>query len=105
MRPSNSPWALPIVLVPKLDATSRLCVDYTALNKHTTPDPYPMPRIEDLLDYLGRASFISTLDLCKGYHQIPVAEDSIAKTAFITPMGKYEFLRIPFGLVGSPAVF
>ena len=64
-----------------------------------------MPRVDDLLDGLGGAHFISTLDLCKGYWQVPVAENSCQKTAFMTPLGKYQFRVMPFGLVGAPAVF
>ena len=105
IRPSTSPWASPVLLVPKSDGSMRMCVDYRRLNKLTKPDPFPMPRIEDLLDRLGRASYISTLDLSKGYYQVPVHKESIPKTAFVTPTGKYEFLVMPFGLMGAPSVF
>ncbi len=86
IRPSTSPWASPVLLVPKPDGSSRMCIDYRRLNKLTKPDPFPMPRVEDLLDRLGRSAYISTLDLSKGYYQIPVHKESIPKTAFITPM-------------------
>ena len=105
IKPSTSPWASPIVLVPKRDGTLRLCVDYRCLNKVTRPDPFPMPRIDDLLDGLGSAEYITTLDLTKGYWQVPVHPNSQQKTAFVTPFGKYEFLTMPFGLVGAPATF
>ena len=105
IEPSTSSWASPIVLVPKRDGTLRLCVDYRRLNRVTKPDPYPMPRVDDLLDRLGQAKFISTLDLTKGYWQVPVHPESRQQTAFITPFGKYQFLTMPFGLVGAPAVF
>ena len=105
IRPSTSPWASPVLLVPKSDGSMRMCVDYRRLNKLTKPDPFPMPRIEDLLDRLGRASYISTLDLSKGYYQVPIHKESIPKTAFVTPTGKYEFLVMLFGLMGAPSVF
>ena len=102
IKPSTSPWTSPIVLVPKRDGTLRLCVDYRRLNKVTRPDPFPMPRIDDLLNGLGSAEYITTLDLTKGYWQVPVHLNSQQKTA---PFGKYEFLTMPFGLVGAPATF
>lgn len=64
-----------------------------------------MPRVEDLLDGLAGAKFITTLDLTKGYWQVPVVEESREKTAFTTPFGKYQFSVMPFGLVGAPATF
>ena len=102
---SRSPWASPIVLVPKKDGSLRLCVDYRKLNAVTRPDPFPMPRVEDLLDGLWGAKYITTLDLTKGYWQVPVEEGSREKTAFITPFGKYQFSVMPFGLVGAPGTF
>ena len=64
-----------------------------------------MPRISDLIDQLGAAKYITTLDLTKGYWQVPVAEKDQCKTAFITPFGLFEFVRMPFGLQGAPATF
>lgn len=69
----------------------------------TVPDPYPMPRTEVMIEELAKARFITTLDLTKGYWQVPVA--SREKTAFVTPFGKYQFRRMPFGLTGAPATF
>ena len=91
--------------MPKCGGTLRLCVDYRRLNRVMKPDPYPMPRLYDLLHRLGQAKYISTLDLMKGYWQVPVHPESRQQTAFITPFGKYQFLTMPFGLVGAPAVF
>ena len=68
-------------------------------------DPFPLPLIEEFLDRLGKARYISTLDLLKGYHQVPVHADSVAKTAFITNQGKWEYLCMPFGLKNAPSVF
>lgn len=64
-----------------------------------------MPKIDDMIDSLASATFISTLDLSKGYWQIPVHPDSMEKTAFVTTFGKYEFTVMPFGLTGAPAIF
>ena len=99
---SRSPWASPIVLVPKKNRSLRLCVDYRKLNAVTHPDPFPMPRVEDRL---AGAKYITTLDLTKGYWQVPVEEGSREKTAFTTPFGKYQFSVMPFGLVEAPATF
>ncbi len=69
------------------------------------PDPFPMPRIDEMLDRIGCAKYISTVDLTKGYWQVPLAVDSQKKTAFVTPLGKYQFTTMPFGLAGVPSVF
>ena len=82
-----------------------MCVEYRKLNSITTNDPYPLPNIEQLIANLGNSSYITTLDLTKGYHQVPVKKDQIEKTTFITPYGKYEYLTMPFGLVTAPSTF
>ena len=93
IRDSESPYASPILLVKKKNGAERMCVDYRALNRKTVKDKYPLPRIDDLLDNIEGNSFYTTLDLASGYHQIPVAEDSISKTAFVTSDGHFEYLR------------
>ena len=103
--PSKSPWTSPIVPVKKKDGSLRLCVDYRRLNQVTAEDRYPMPRVEELLEQLGKAEYITTLDLTKGYYQVSVASEDRAKTAFMAPMGKFEFTRMPFGLKGAPTTF
>lgn len=105
VRESQSPYASPIVLVKKKSGEKRLCVDYRALNSRTKRDHYPLPHIEDLLDQLSGQSLFTSLDLASGYHQIPIAEQSREKTAFITSDGLYEYNRVPFGLANAPAVF
>ncbi len=102
---SHSDWACPIVLVPKTDGSVRFCVDYRKVNAVSKFDAYPMPRVDELLDRLGAARFYSTLDLTKGYWQIPLSPLSKEKTAFTTPFGLHQFGTLPFGLVRALATF
>ena len=102
---SASPWSSAVVTVRKKTGGCRICIDYRAINQVTTPDPYQMPFIEDILDTLSGAKYMSKIDLNKGFHQIPVQQKDKAKTAFCTPWGKYQFTMMPFGLRNGPAVF
>ena len=72
IEPSTSAWVSPIVLVTKKDGSIRICVDYRKINAVTHPDPFPMPRIEEMIDSLAGARYLTTLDLTKGYWQVPV---------------------------------
>ena len=103
--PSTSPWASPIVPVPKRDGTVRVCVDYRKLNEVTTADPYYMTTLEEILEKVGESKVMSKLDLAKGFYQVEVEPQSQEKTAFISPFGKFEFTRMPFGLKNAPAIF
>lgn len=98
---SCSEWCSPIVLVPKKDGTLRFCIDFRYLNAVSNFDPYPMPRIDDLVERVGRARYITTLDLSKGYWQVALAQEAKEMTAFRTPFGTYQFRVMPFGLQGA----
>jgi transposase InsO family protein len=102
---STSPYAAPIVVVKKKSGEIRLCCDYRKLNNITRRDAFPLPRIDECLDALGGARFFSTLDLASGYHQVAMHPDDQHKTAFISPLGLYEWTRMPFGLTNAPGTF
>ena len=102
---SHSPWSSPIVLVPKPDGSIRFCNDFRKLNEISRFDSYPMPRPDEMIERLGPARFISTLDLTKGYWQVPLTDRAKAKTAFSTPQGLFQYTMMPFGVHGAPATF
>ncbi|GFX69495.1 retrovirus-related Pol polyprotein from transposon 17.6 [Trichonephila clavipes] len=101
----ESPYASPVVLIPKPNGTFRLCIDYRKLNEITVADTYPLPRMDDLLHQAKLTPFMSTLDLRAGYHQVKVHVEDQDKTAFVCPFGTYRFLRMPYGLRKAPATF
>jgi hypothetical protein len=102
---SSSPYASPVVLVPKKSGEQRLCVDYRKLNARTVKYSYPIPRIDDQIDRLSGATCFIAIDLRCGYYQMNVAEKSRQYTSFVTVQGQYEWLRMPFGLTNAPRVF
>ena len=118
---SMSPWASPIVIVPKKSAPreplkKRLCVDFrkvSELQQQVITEGkskgqisiHPLPKIDEMYAKLKGGKVFSTIDLRSGYHHIALGKDSRAKTAFVTPFGKYEFLMVPFGLAQAPAYF
>ena len=104
--PSRSPWSSPMVpLRKKRTGHVRFCIDYRKLNKITISDPYQMQCIEDLLNLVSDAVWLSKLDLNKGFYQVPLSRGSQDKTAFFKPWGKYAFTRMPVGLKNAPAAF
>uniref|UniRef100_K7EZD8 ribonuclease H n=1 Tax=Pelodiscus sinensis TaxID=13735 RepID=K7EZD8_PELSI len=102
---SRSEWRSPIVLVPMRDGTLWFCIDFWKVNALSKFDAYLMPRTEELLERLWKARYLTTLDLTRGYWQIPLTPASQEKTAFATTFGLYHFLTMPFGLNGDAATF
>ena len=105
IRNSHSSWLAPIIVVPKGDGGKHLVIDYRALNKVTRKFVWPMPKVEDIFSQLNGSKYFSTLDLRAGYHHIGLTTDSIPETAFTSPFGKYEYIKVPFGLAQAPAYF
>lgn len=98
IQPSDSPWNAPLVVVPKKpDANGnplfRVCVDFRRLNQLTVGDAFPIPRIDEILDQLGRSRYYTTLDLASGYHQVPIRPQDREKTGFSTDKGHFEFIE------------
>ena len=118
---SMSKWASPIVVVPKKSAPGeplkrRLCVDFRKVNELQQEvitagktkgqiSIHPLPKIDEMYVKLKGAKVFSTIDLRSGYHHIALGKSSRAKTTFVIPFGKYEFLMVPFGLAQAPAYF
>jgi hypothetical protein len=107
---SSSPWNSPLLIVRKKEDTTgekqwRLVIDYRKLNEKTVGDAYPLPDVTEILDQLGQSKYFSCIDMVMGYHQIEMASEDRAKTAFSTKEGHWEYQRLPFGLKTAPATF
>ncbi|GFV68590.1 retrovirus-related Pol polyprotein from transposon 297 [Trichonephila clavipes] len=105
IRHSKSPWSSPLHIVPKSDSTVRPVGDYRQLNSVTEFDSYPMPYLNDFAHALHGKRIFSKIDIFKAFHQIPIAECDIPKTAVTTPWGLYEYTHLCFGLVNAPQTF
>ena len=105
IRRSNSPWALPLHMVPKQSGGWRPCGDYCRLNDAMTPDRCLVPHVHDFSANLAVVHIFSKVELVQGYHQITITAKDISKTAVITPFGLFKFLRMPFGLKNAAQTF
>lgn len=110
IRPSKSPYNSPIWIVPKKSDASntkkyRMVIDFRKLNTKTISDRYPIPDTSTVLANLGKSRYFTTIDLASGFHQVLMSERDIEKTAFSVNNGKYEFVRMPFGLKNAPSIF
>lgn len=103
--PSSSPWSSPCLLIPKPDHTFRFCTDYRKVNAKTKPDSFPLPRMEDCVDRVGSARFVTKLDLLKGYWQVPLTPRAAEISAFVTPDCFMQYSVMSFGLRNAPATF
>ena len=105
IKPSDSPWASPVVLVTKKDGSTWFCVNYRRLNALMTKDAYPLPQIDDSLRLLGNQQWFSTMDLASGYWQVGMSPDAKRKASFVMNEGLFQFQVMPFGLCNVPATF
>ncbi len=104
-KPSCSPWSSPCLLVPKSDGTARFCTDYRKVNAVTIPDCFLLPRMEDCIDNLGSARYVSKLDLLKGYWQVPLTSRASDISAFVTPDNFLQYSVMAFRMRNAPATF
>ena len=105
IRESESPYSSPIVVVKKKNGDVRLCVDYRKLNALTIRDAYALPNLEETFSALAGSKWFSVMDLKSGYYQIEMEERDKPKTAFVCPLGFYEFNRMPQGITNAPSTF
>lgn len=105
IRKSNSPASFPILLIPKLDGSLRLCVDYWGLNKIRVQDQYPLPRIDELQDRLGAAKLFTMFDLKNWFHLLQMRQGVEWKPVFRTRYGLCEYLLMPFALGNALSTF
>ena len=98
IEPSTSDWSSPCLLVPKPDGDVRFCTDFRRVNKLTRDDSHPIARVDDCIDEVGNARYVTKIDMLKGYWQIPLTERAKRISAFATPDGLFQYLVMPFGL-------
>ena len=105
IEPSQRDWSSPCILVPKPDGTFRMCTDYRKVNSVTKTDSFPVPRMDDCIDNIGQAKYVTKFDLLKRIWQISLTDRAKEISAFVTPDGLYQYKVMPFGMKNSPATF
>lgn len=103
--PSSSPWSSPCLLDTKSDGSYRFCTDFRKVNAVTVPDAHPLPLIDDCIDEIGPATYVTKLDMLKGYWQVPLTPHASAVSAFVTPDCFLQYTVMPFGMCNAPATF
>lgn len=102
----HTDWVANPVLVPKKNTEIlRMCIDYSGLNKHCPKDPFPLRRIDQVIDSTAGAELLCFLDAYSGYHQIRMKKSDQKATSFITPFGTYCYVTTPFGLKNAGATY
>lgn len=102
---SKSPWSSPCLLVPKPYSTFRFCTDYRRVNSLTKADSFLLPHIDDCVDRVGAASFVTKLDLLKGYWQVQLTPNASEIFAFIMPEKFLQDTVLAFAMRNAPATF
>ncbi len=105
IEPSQSCYSSPVVLAPKADGTHRLCFDYRKVNSVTKTDSFPIPRLEDCIDRVGKARYVTTIDMLKGFWQVPLTERAKEISAFVVQDALYSCKVMPFGMKNSSATY
>lgn len=102
---SSSPWSSPCLIVDKSDKSPRFCVDFCKVSSVTKQDSYALPRLDDCIDRVGSAKFVTKLDLFKGYWQVPLTQRACEISAFITPDDFCQYTVMAFGMRNTSATF
>ena len=89
----------------KPDQSYRICTDFRKLNSVTKTDTFPIPRIDDCIDKVGKAKNVTKIDLLKRFYQVPLMERGKELSAFVTPSGLYQYKVMAFGMKNLPATF
>lgn len=103
--PSSSSWSSPCLLAGKSDGSDRVCTDFRKVNAVTKPDCFPLPRVDDGVDHIGAANYVTKLDLLKGYWQVPLTHRAKEISAFVTPDAFLQYTVMPFGVRNAPTTF